>query len=138
MLKETYADLEPAVMIVDNEPSFRLLMCEVLDDIHCQSLICGSKDDAIEQIRLAQPDLVLLDLWMDRPGKGEAILAQLLSDPSLQHIPIIAFTTDPVLAERTTNRVEPSRCVVLVKPFRLEALIATIQRWVKVAPLGAI
>lgn len=138
MLKEVGIGQQPAVMVIDSEPSFRLLMCEVLDDIHCQSLVCSSSDDVVEQIRLSQPDLVLLDLWMDRPGKGEVILAQILSNPALQRMPVIAFTTDPMLAEREAHRVDPSRCVVLVKPFRLESLIVAMQHWLKVAPLGAV
>ena len=42
--------------------------------------------------QVARPDLVMLDLNMPRKG-GQAVLAEVKTDPDLRTIPIVVFTT---------------------------------------------
>jgi CheY-like chemotaxis protein len=48
-------------------------------------------EEAIQQIREKQPDLILLDL--DMPGmNGLSVLAQKNADPEISHIPVLLIT----------------------------------------------
>jgi CheY-like chemotaxis protein len=47
---------------------------------------------AYEWIRSEQPDLIILDLWMETPDTGNAVIGLLLADPATRVIPIIVFS----------------------------------------------
>jgi CheY-like chemotaxis protein len=86
---------------------------------------CGG--DVLPAVRRERPDLVLLDMRM--PGmSGFEVCAALQRDPELARIPVVAFSADCNMGER----VGASTVVAfLQKPFELEDLIRTIERFAR-------
>jgi DNA-binding response OmpR family regulator len=79
-------------------------------------------------IRQEQPDLVILDLWLQQRGDGLLILGQLWGDVATRHIPLIVFVDDT--HSLPMERVLPAaqRLDIVEKPFFLEQLLGRVER----------
>ena len=104
-----------------------LSMCKILRD-YFQNIgsisVCGiatNGTDALELIRLHQPDVILLDLIMPHPD-GLSILEQLNAEPPSRRPSIIVTT---VLNSETVIRrtLELGASYYLIKPYHLEYLL---------------
>jgi CheY-like chemotaxis protein len=113
------------ILIVDDDPD----LIEVLDLALTDAGYRVAAAQAAEAVRVAgavQPDLILLDLVM--PGlDGAQVCRALRAEPRTAAIPIVLMSVYGPLAERA--RALPITAQ-LPKPFDLEALRATVARWV--------
>ncbi len=82
----------PRVLIIDDSPSARLSLKTFLQDHGYESLCAGSAEEGMEMIERLRPDLILLDVMMERPYSGFHMCARLKGDPGLRHIPIIGIS----------------------------------------------
>ena len=57
---------ENHILVVDDEPAIRTLVKEILEDEGYQVSTAKDADEARKQLKLALPDLVLLDIWMPK------------------------------------------------------------------------
>jgi CheY-like chemotaxis protein len=75
----------------------------------------------VERVKTGNPSLIVWDLETPMVP-GELLILALRTDPATAAIPIVALTEDP-------NRVGPEHRVdaVLVKPFAVEKLMATVR-----------
>lgn len=88
------------LLVEDNSADIRLTQ-EVFEEIGIRHRVRIARDgeEALAMIRrigphadLPEPDLVLLDLNLPRKG-GREVLAEIKSDPQLNHIPIVVLST---------------------------------------------
>lgn len=79
------------ILVVDDEPSIREMVCQTLigSGFECQSV--ENADQARQKIRESTPDLILLD-WMLPGLSGVEFARQLKDDPSVRDLPIILLT----------------------------------------------
>jgi len=77
-------------------------------------------------IRDAQPDLVILDLWLEHPDAGSMVLGVLMIDPATQHIPLIISSAYRQLLGDQEAHLRTQGYVILDKPYRLEDLLAAV------------
>jgi CheY-like chemotaxis protein len=89
----------------------------------------GAQDgvEALEMMRTAQPDLVLLDLMLPNLD-GAEVLLQKKKDPAIRDIPVIAVTAlvspfDQIMWKRHTEIKD-----YVTKPFKRKDLLDTIAR----------
>ena len=54
----------PRILVVDDEPDIRRLVCEILEDEGYQVAMAENASTARELKKTQQPDLILLDIWM--------------------------------------------------------------------------
>lgn len=73
--------------------------------------------EALRQLRMAGPELVILDVRMPSLD-GLGVIAHMRQDPGLQRIPVVVLTGFPGDA--------PSDLVVLAKPFSGTRLLETV------------
>jgi CheY-like chemotaxis protein len=115
------------VLIVDDDPDIRESLEAVLG-IHGHPVATASDGgEAIDLLRRepAHPCLILLDLMM--PGmNGFEFRAELDADPLLSEIPVVIITGAGVQLDEKSNTL---RAQVLRKPFDLQALLDTVQRF---------
>tara|TARA_B100000686_G_C16666227_1_gene903739 strand:- start:512 stop:1252 length:741 start_codon:yes stop_codon:yes gene_type:complete len=107
------------VLIVDDEPPARDRLCRLLDDIEEHEVVgeAGNGDDALEQAKNLQPDIVLLDIRM--PGMDGIETAHHLN--SVAAPPAVIFTS--AYDEYAIDAFEANAVGYLLKPvrqFRLE------------------
>ena len=84
-----------------------------------------SGDEAVEQLKNVQPDVILMDVMM--PGMdGLDTTMMIKNDPNYKHIPIIILTakTDKL----TKGMSEVAADAFLEKPFTIETLDDAIQK----------
>lgn len=88
------------VLIVDDQRETGYLMARILQCLGHRSVHVPSGADALEYVRDALPDAVLLDYMM--PGMdGLAVLKELRKDPRTKEVPVIMFSAnnDPAVLE---------------------------------------
>ena len=54
----------PRILVVDDEPDIRRLVCEILEDEGYQIAMAENASAARELKKSQQPNLILLDIWM--------------------------------------------------------------------------
>lgn len=79
------------ILIVDDEPEITRLFETALKPLGFDIVAVYDGDEALAQIEMEKPALILLDLMMPRLP-GAALLAELRSRPDTQHIPVVIIS----------------------------------------------
>lgn len=80
------------ILVVDDDPSFTTAMTPVLESRGYQVEAAYNKEEAIEKIEKSKPDLILLDIMMERLTDGFDLCYKLKHDPELSKIPVLAVS----------------------------------------------
>jgi DNA-binding response OmpR family regulator len=83
--------------------------------------------DAHPFIRDAQPDLVILDLWLEHPQAGSMVLGLLMIDPATQQIPVIISSAYRQLLDAEEAHLRTRGYVLVDKPYRIDDLLTAVQ-----------
>src|SRR3954462_9402921 len=111
-------------LVVDDEPSIRLLCRVNLAAAGMEVLEAGDGRKAIEVARTADPDLVLLDVMM--PGiDGWGVAGRLAEDEQTRDLPVIFLTARAERADRQRGY-ELGGGAYLLKPFDPVTLAETV------------
>lgn len=113
------------VLLVDDDEAIRALVQKILERHHYQVEVARDGQEAIEKLRDADYDVVLLDLMMPRVD-GFGVMQHLReSNPELLRRVIVmtAFTA------AARDRIEPN-CRLIAKPFDITELVGAIQNCV--------
>ena len=79
------------ILIVDDEPDIREVVRFALEAAGYETLEASIADEAVRQIKIQTPDLMLLD-WMLPGRSGLELAKQLKRDPDTRTLPIIMLT----------------------------------------------
>jgi len=112
---------QPTVLIVDDEPSIRLLYRSALKTLPVRLLDASNGLDAMNLIEQEKPDLVVTDYAMP-DWDGLEVCHQIRKRPELQHIKIILITgqaTPPFLLEAVNHGIVNA---ALAKPVNINEL----------------
>jgi diguanylate cyclase (GGDEF)-like protein len=114
---------KPFALIVEDDRDIAALFRHVLDIAGYQTEIVLHGREAVNRLKSAQPDIVLLDLNL--PGvSGEKILEGMRADLRLKDVPVVVVTAHSRVADNLP--VEPD--LVLLKPVNLGQLSNLVQR----------
>lgn len=116
------------IMVVNDDTAFLHLMKELLTDEGYEVILHIHAETAWEAIRREQPDLVILDVRMERPEAGWTTLDLLRLDPQTTRIPVIVCTADAVQLRQKAEHLASLGYGALQKPFDLDHLLAAIRR----------
>lgn len=112
------------VLIVDDEPAQIDLLCAMLTVLDVECIAAHSGLEAIEVARKLQPHLIIMDWIMPAETlTGDAATRQILSDPSINHIPVIACSTVTNLGDAAQSGVVD--CIY--KPFTRDSLLSKVK-----------
>lgn len=114
------------VLVVDDDVAIRVLLETVLTRINLKVAVAEDGEVALEKLRMADFDLVLLDLMMPKIN-GYDFLERLHEETEASRLPhIIVFTA---AGKRGAEKIPPNRiCQAVLKPFDLRAFIEMIGR----------
>ncbi|HUF17081.1 MAG TPA: response regulator [Thermoanaerobaculia bacterium] len=116
-------DKRPSILVVDDDQPILLLMKNILTEFHFEARTAGSGVEAIEAVRTAMPDLILLD--MNMPGMaGDEVLRQIRQEDGVADVPVLILSGEPVSEEELA---ELGVRGAVIKPFDLQKLLATIR-----------
>jgi diguanylate cyclase (GGDEF)-like protein len=114
---------KPFALIVEDDRDIAALFRHVLDIAGYQTEVVMHGREAMDRLRYAHPDIVLLDLNL--PGvPGSKILEWMKSDEVLKSVPVVVVTAHAHIADSLP--VEPD--LVLLKPVNLSQLSDLVQR----------
>ena len=102
------------MLVVDDDPDFRCLLRDVLEDQHCFVVEAGDGRLALEILRGVRPNLVLIDVCMPFMD-GLQLRAALDQDRELSSIPVVLLSGYAIAP--------PAGMTVLRKPIDLSALV---------------
>jgi two-component system, chemotaxis family, chemotaxis protein CheY len=115
----------PRVLVVDDDPPLRDLLCEVLAAQGCEARCVGDGRAALELLLAGTwlPDVILLDLVMPIMD-GWAFRAVQRAHDALPPIPVIVIST----VDGLRRQAEALDAIALVpKPFDIDELLATVR-----------
>jgi len=113
------------ILIVDDEPDISELVAFNVKQAGFNAKVAGSGEQAIKEVRLDAPDLIVLDLML--PGiYGLDVCRLLKADPQTSNIPIIILTARGE-EEDVVKGLELGADDYITKPFSPRVLIARIK-----------
>lgn len=111
----------PHVLLVDDAPEIRELLCEVLEEEGYRVTSAASVQD-VSEVRELAPDLIVHDLlFAAHTPTGWSFLDALRQDPQVGQVPVILCTADGRIHSDPTwaQRAEHLGVRVVSKPFDL-------------------
>ncbi|MBF0591505.1 MAG: response regulator [Nitrospirae bacterium] len=113
-----------SVLIVDDEPSNRQLLRQILMDRYRLSFAADGIN-ALEAVVKVRPELILLDIMMPHMD-GYEVCRRLKSDPVMADIPVIFISALTDIAEKV-NAFDSGGVDYISKPFQREEVVARVQ-----------
>jgi two-component system, sensor histidine kinase and response regulator len=117
------------LLIVDDKPQNLRLISDFLAEHGFDLMLTRSGAQALEKVRLATPDLVLLDVRMPEMD-GFEVCRRLKAEPRTANVPVIFMTA----VDDTAHKVEGfvlGAVDYITKPIQREELVARIQHHVQ-------
>jgi DNA-binding response OmpR family regulator len=125
---ESTEDTRPTILIVDDDTEIINYM-RVLFSRDYRLITCLDAETALEEMRAAEPNLVLSDVAM--PGKdGYELCQEIKQDIQLSHIPVILVTAK-ITADNQIEGLNVGADAYVTKPFEPAVLSALIQSQLK-------
>jgi CheY-like chemotaxis protein len=89
------------ILLVDDDPDFLDMHRAVLANHGYEVITAASGREGLERVRTEMPDMVILDLMMEKHDSGFSFSRQIKMDPLFKKIPILMVTS---VAEATGHR----------------------------------
>lgn len=119
------------ILIVDDSPTERYFLSELLTTNGYLVTTAESGEDAIEHIRKNPPDLILMDVVM--PGQnGFQATRAITRNPLTEHLPIIICTSKNQETDRIWGMRQGARDYI-VKPVNTRLLLQKIETHLQTA-----
>jgi two-component system, NtrC family, nitrogen regulation response regulator NtrX len=116
----------PVIAVIEDDPATAEMLEDVLADAGYETLTWPQGRDAHLVIRRAQPDLVVLDMWLEDPEAGGMVLGLLELDPATRHIPVVICSAHvDALRERRARLLERNYTLIQ-KPYHIAEVLNTI------------
>lgn len=110
------------VLVIEDEPLIALDLKRVLEGLGHSVTIARTRSDALEAARIHNPGLVIADIRLADGSSGLDAVNDLLCSLTM---PVIFVTAFP---ERLTTGSRPEPTFLIPKPFREEAVKATVSQ----------
>ncbi len=126
-------DRNATVLIVDDNPANLGVLSDTLDQAGLEVWVAQSGKIALERVKYALPNLILLDVMMPEIN-GFETCRQLKANPETKDIPVIFMTA----LSDTANKVEGFQLGAvdyITKPFQQEEVLARIKLHLKLYDL---
>ena len=117
-----------SILLVEDQPTLRQLVSEVLEYSGYQVTAVGDGRDALEILQTGEyfPNVILSDMLMDRVG-GDALLKAVRAEWMLREIPFVLMSgKEQISAMEPELRREVDG--FLEKPFGIADILTTVQK----------
>jgi CheY-like chemotaxis protein len=116
----------PRVLVVEDDPDLRDVLCRVLATEPYEPVPARDGDEALDMLVFQPaPAVVVLDLRLPGELNGWDLLQWMRRDPELREIPVVIVSGAPL--ERIELTLEHSPTACLTKPVDPAALIAHLR-----------
>ncbi len=115
------------IVVVEDDTAFQDLLDTVLAAAGYTVLRWTQGAGADAFIRDVQPDLVILDLWLEHPQAGSMVLGLLMVDPATRSIPVIICSAYRQLLGDQEAQLRTHGYLILDKPYQIETLVEQVR-----------
>jgi len=122
---------QAVILIVDDDPDERAGLKVLLELKDLKVLEAENAEQCLNLLENQHPDLLILDIMMERKNSGFELVYQLHKDPELKKIPIILLSNLPNLVSELNPEKEERYLPVVkffAKPIAPELLYQEIER----------
>jgi CheY-like chemotaxis protein len=92
-LKQTrQMDEPPEILLIDDDPNFIIATKPVMESRGYKVITACNREEATKILGKQKPDLILLDLMMEKMTDGFDICHRLKHDPEMKKIPVLAVS----------------------------------------------
>jgi len=116
------------ILYVEDNPDNRLLVRRILLSEDYSLLEATDAQDALNVLRTAQPDLILMDINMPDMD-GYTLTAKIKSMPGFERAPILAVTANVMRGDKEKT-LEAGCDGYIQKPLDIEQLTREIERFI--------
>ena len=121
----------PLIAVVDDESIFVEMVSEILTDEGYRVITSVNASNALPIIRQQRPELIILDIRMEKPDAGWTVLSTLRLAPETLHTPVIICSADGRFLSDKSTHLHVHGVEALEKPFNIEELVEMIRRMLK-------
>jgi DNA-binding response OmpR family regulator len=114
------------VLVVDDEPAIRQLLCQIFADEGYLVSQAANGAEALQHLRLSQPDIVVLDLMMPVMN-GLEFATECRHINGCADLPIILLSAMYEIVRKATWPPSVRISAYLGKPFDIQALLALVE-----------
>lgn len=114
------------VLVVDDSITQRQLMSNVLEESGLTVMIATDGVEALEQIKVTQPDIVVLDVVMPRMN-GYEVCRKIKSDPGTHNLPVVMCSSKTENFDRYWGMKQGADAYI-TKPFEARELLVTVRQ----------
>ncbi|MGJ0490435.1 sigma-54-dependent transcriptional regulator [Methylobacter sp.] len=115
----------PRILVVDDEPDIRRLVCEILEDEGYQVTMAENASEARESKKISDPNLILLDIWMPDSDGISLLKEWVVEDETL--CPVIMMSGHGSV-EAAVEATRLGAYDFLEKPLSLAKLLLIVER----------
>ena len=126
------------IVVVEDDAAFQDLLDTVLTAAGYTVFRWTQGAGAEAFIRTIQPDLVILDLWLEHPQAGSMVLGLLMVDPATRFIPVIICSAYRQLLGDQEAQLRTHGYIILDKPYQIETLVVQIRALLTGPPARAV
>ncbi|HEU4745452.1 MAG TPA: response regulator [Anaerolineales bacterium] len=120
------------ILYVEDNPDNRLLVRRILLSEDYSLLEATDAMDALNVLKTAQPDLILMDINMPDMD-GYTLTAKIKSMPGFERVPILAVTANVMRGDKEKT-LEAGCDGYIQKPLDIEQLTREIERFISRRP----
>ncbi len=123
----------PLILIVEDNPTFREVLEDLLQSAGFQTTAVSGADEALDIASRLHPGILITDLSLSGPKSaglrtGVDLVAAVMRRPDLQNLGVILLTGDRARALTLLRDLEvPVSLPILGKPVRIDDLLAAIE-----------
>lgn len=118
----TPTDRRPRVMVLDDEPTARLIMHRYLGLYGYDTIAAATVDEAVAVLKRDRVDAVILDVGLSEERTGLDVLRTLRRLPGLEKVPVIILT-GKILDDAEELSIARERAYLFRKPESLDVLV---------------
>ena len=115
--------VEPRILVIDSSAVIQEIFLDALTPEGCEVLVASTGEEAIEQLRLALPDVIFLARVLPDIG-GQELLQMLRQDPWTREIPVV-FVTSASREKYVAEALQSGASDFLLKPFDHDVVRST-------------
>lgn len=121
------------ILIVDDEADIRVMVAELLQDEGYHTRTAKNSDEAFAELAARRPDLILLDIWLDRSAMDGM---QILEAVHGEHpgLPIVMFSGHGTI-ETAVSAIRKGAYDFIEKPFKSDRLLLVVHNAIEAAKL---
>jgi CheY-like chemotaxis protein len=107
-----------SILIVEDEAINAMLIKSILKDDNNILGICTNGADAIEQIKSGNPDLIIIDIFLEGELTGIEVMEIITKENRIPHIYCTAYADESILEK--ARKTGPEK--ILIKPVKIPEL----------------